>query len=58
MGVVGNSVLKSDPIPVTWHSIRGVKERSREELISALIKDVEALSTTPIHTTSSIFMGS
>ncbi|CAI9109980.1 OLC1v1009929C1 [Oldenlandia corymbosa var. corymbosa] len=58
VGVVADSwVLKSDPISVTWHSIKGVKEESQEEIIAALVKDVEALSTTPITTTSSYFYG-
>ncbi|KAL6997041.1 endo-1,3(4)-beta-glucanase [Sarracenia purpurea var. burkii] len=33
VGVVGDSwVLKSDPVPITWHSIRGVKEQSYPEI--------------------------
>ncbi|KAL3525789.1 hypothetical protein ACH5RR_014161 [Cinchona calisaya] len=58
VGVVGDSwMLKSDPISVTWHSIKGVREETQEEIVNALVKDVEALSTTPISTTSSYFYG-
>ncbi|KAL3526677.1 hypothetical protein ACH5RR_011333 [Cinchona calisaya] len=58
VGVVGDSwVLKSDPVSVTWHSIKGVKEESQEEIVNALVKDVQALSITPISTTSSYFYG-
>lgn len=58
VGVVGDSwVLKPDPVSVTWHSIKGVKDESHAEIISALCKDVEALNTTPIATTSSYFYG-
>ncbi|XP_057491532.1 glucan endo-1,3-beta-D-glucosidase ARB_01444-like [Actinidia eriantha] len=58
VGVVGDSwVLKSDPVSVTWHSIRGVKEESYPEIIYALCKDVEALNPATISTTSSYFFG-
>ncbi|XP_027077205.1 glucan endo-1,3-beta-D-glucosidase-like [Coffea arabica] len=58
VGVVGDSwFLKSDPISVNWHSIKGVREETQEEIVNALIKDVEALSTTSISTTSSYFYG-
>lgn len=58
VGVVGDSwVLKPDPVSVTWHSTRGIKEDSYAEIISALRKDVEALNSTPITTTSSYFYG-
>lgn len=58
VGVVGDSwVLKSDPIVVTWHSIRGIKEESYSEIIEALIKDVEALNSSAVSTTSSYFYG-
>ncbi|GFZ18994.1 glycosyl hydrolase family 81 protein [Actinidia rufa] len=58
VGVVGDSwVLKSDPVSVTWHSIRGVKEESYPEIIYALSKDVEALNPATISTTSSYFYG-
>lgn len=57
VGVVGDSwVLKPDPVSVTWHSIKGVQEDSKTEIISALCKDVEALSS-PIATDSSYFYG-
>ncbi|KAI3452133.1 hypothetical protein Pfo_008798 [Paulownia fortunei] len=58
VGVVGDSwVLKSDPVSVTWHSIKGVQEESYSEIIEALIKDVEALDSSAISTSSSYFYG-
>ncbi|CAI9780720.1 unnamed protein product [Fraxinus pennsylvanica] len=58
VGVVGDSwVLRSDPIGVTWHSIRGIKEESYSEIIEALIKDVEALNLSTVLTTSSYLYG-
>lgn len=58
VGVVGDSwLLNPDPVSVTWHSIRGVKEESYDEIVSALRKDVEALNPTAITTTSSYFYG-
>ncbi|CAA7018143.1 unnamed protein product [Microthlaspi erraticum] len=56
VGVVGDSwVLKPDPVSVTWHSIKGVKEDSHEEIISALVKDVNALDPSAPVTNSSYF---
>ncbi|CAL0299114.1 unnamed protein product [Lupinus luteus] len=58
VGVVGDSwVLKTDPVSVTWHSSRGVREESYNEIVSALIKDVEGLNSSLIETTSSYFYG-
>ncbi|CAL0299113.1 unnamed protein product [Lupinus luteus] len=58
VGVVGDSwVLESDPIPITWHSTFGVKEESHDEIVSALKKDVDALNSSAITTTSSYFYG-
>ncbi|KAK9067134.1 hypothetical protein SSX86_014459 [Deinandra increscens subsp. villosa] len=58
VGVVGDSwVLKTDPVSVTWHSIKGVKQESYPEIINALVKDVDDLESTPISTTSSYFYG-
>ncbi|XP_026380030.1 probable endo-1,3(4)-beta-glucanase ARB_01444 [Papaver somniferum] len=58
VGVVGSKwVLKTHPISVTWHSIRGVKEESFPEIVFALINDVKGLSSTPIATNSSYFYG-
>lgn len=58
VGVVGDSwVLKSDPVSVTWHSIRGVQEESYPEIIDALVKDVQALNAASISTNSSYFYG-
>ncbi|XP_019429000.1 PREDICTED: endo-1,3(4)-beta-glucanase 1-like [Lupinus angustifolius] len=58
VGVVGNSwILESDPISITWHSTFGVKEESHDEIVSALKKDVDALNSSAITTTSSYFYG-
>ncbi|KAL2552109.1 glycosyl hydrolase family 81 protein [Forsythia ovata] len=58
VGVVGDSwVLKSDPIAVTWHSNWGIEEESYSEIIEALVKDVGALNSSTISTTSSYFYG-
>ncbi|XP_050380054.1 endo-1,3(4)-beta-glucanase 1-like [Argentina anserina] len=59
VGVVGKSwVLKIPPLPVTWHSIKGVQDKaSQTEIISALSADVEALISTPISKTDSYFYG-
>ncbi|KAG7602393.1 unnamed protein product [Arabidopsis thaliana] len=56
VGVIGDSwVLKPDPVSVTWHSIKGVQEDSHQEIISALIKDVNALDSSAEVTNSSYF---
>lgn len=58
VGIVGGSwVLKPDPVSVTWHSINGVSEEVHSEIISALVKDVDGLKSSPISTTSSYFYG-
>lgn len=58
VGVVGDSwVLKSDPVSITWHSIRGVKVDSYSEIIVALINDVQGLDSSAISTNSSYFYG-
>lgn len=58
VGVVGDSwVLRTDPLSVTWHSIGGVKEESFPEIVSAVQKDVDGLSSTAITTNSSYFYG-
>ncbi|KAF9626027.1 hypothetical protein IFM89_030695 [Coptis chinensis] len=49
-------MLKTKPVPVTWHSIGGVQEESIPEIVSALRKDVKSLNT-PITTSSSYFYG-
>ena len=57
LGVVGDSwILETDPIFVTWHSTRGVREDSHDEIVSALSKDVEALNSSAVPT-SSYFYG-
>ncbi|KAF8012790.1 hypothetical protein BT93_I0826 [Corymbia citriodora subsp. variegata] len=58
VGVVGDSwVLRSHPVSVTWHSIRGVKKESHDEIIRALCRDVDSLNPAAIKTTSSLFYG-
>ncbi|GFP91765.1 endo-1 3(4)-beta-glucanase 2 [Phtheirospermum japonicum] len=58
VGVVGDSwVLKTDPVSVTWHSIKGVEEESHSKIIQALVKDADALNSSAISTTSSYFYG-
>lgn len=56
VGVVGDSwALKSDPVSVTWHSIKGVEEESYSEIIGALVNDVAALDASSVSTSSSYF---
>ncbi|KAH1238444.1 hypothetical protein GmHk_08G023104 [Glycine max] len=51
VGVVGDSwLLKTDTIPVTWHSNKGVEKESHDEIVSAL-------SSSPIATESSYYYG-
>ncbi|XP_045818208.1 probable endo-1,3(4)-beta-glucanase ARB_01444 [Trifolium pratense] len=58
VGVVGDSwILKSDPVSVTWHSTKGVKEESHDEIVSVLLKDVDGLNSSAITTNSSYFYG-
>ncbi|KAL2926888.1 hypothetical protein RDABS01_007684 [Bienertia sinuspersici] len=58
VGVVGDSwSLRTRPISVTWHSIKGISEESYDEIIQALCKDVEGLDSSSISTTSSYFYG-
>ncbi|KAK2420231.1 endo-1,3(4)-beta-glucanase [Trifolium repens] len=58
VGVIGHSwLLKTDPVSVTWHSSKGVKEESHDEIVSSLLKDVESLKSSPITTASSYFYG-
>ncbi|PNY11853.1 endo-1,3(4)-beta-glucanase 2-like protein [Trifolium pratense] len=59
VGVVGDSwLLKTEPVSITWHSSKGVKEESHDEIVSALSKDVEGLNSSAISsTTSSYFYG-
>ncbi|XP_057769908.1 glucan endo-1,3-beta-D-glucosidase 1 [Salvia miltiorrhiza] len=56
VGVVGDSwALKSEPVSVTWHSIKGVEESSCAEIIEALVNDVAALDARAVTTPSSYF---
>ncbi|KAK7273322.1 hypothetical protein RIF29_14371 [Crotalaria pallida] len=58
IGVVGDSwVLETDHVPVTWHSSKGVKKESCNEIVSALFKDVKELNSSNITTNSSYFYG-
>jgi endo-1,3(4)-beta-glucanase len=58
VGVVGDSwLLKTDIVSVTWHSSKGVREGLRDEIVSALCKDVEGLNSSAIKTKSSYFYG-
>ncbi|XP_021763495.1 probable endo-1,3(4)-beta-glucanase ARB_01444 [Chenopodium quinoa] len=58
VGVVGDSwLMRTQPVSVTWHSIKGVKEESYDEIISALSNDVSSLNSSSISTTSSYFYG-
>ncbi|KAG9448710.1 hypothetical protein H6P81_008675 [Aristolochia fimbriata] len=58
VGVVADKwLLRTDPIAVTWHSIKGVEEEHYSEITEALVKDVDALKSNPITTASSYFYG-
>ncbi|KAI3669903.1 hypothetical protein L6452_41373 [Arctium lappa] len=58
VGVIGDSwLLKTDPVSVTWHSIKGIKQESFPEIIDAIVKDVDGLDSTSISTKSSYFFG-
>nr|VDC85422.1 unnamed protein product [Brassica rapa] len=59
VGVVGDTwLLKPDHIPVTWHSLKGIKEdHHREEIISALVQNVDALDSSADVTSASYFYG-
>lgn len=58
VGVVGDSwILKTDLVATTWCSTNGLNEDGVEEVISALSKDINALNSSPIQTTSSYFYG-
>ncbi|XP_027358539.1 probable endo-1,3(4)-beta-glucanase ARB_01444 isoform X2 [Abrus precatorius] len=58
VGVVGDSwLLQTDPVLVTWYSTKGVREESHDEVVSALVNDVEGLNSSAITTTSSYFYG-
>lgn len=58
VGVVGDSwVLEAEPVPVTWHSNRGIKKESYGEIVSALLKDVKELNYSAVATNSSYFYG-
>ncbi|XLS91964.1 hypothetical protein HN51_067972 [Arachis hypogaea] len=58
IGVVGDSwLLEAEHVPVTWHSARGVNQDSYDEIKQALCRDVGALSSSNIDTTSSFYYG-
>ncbi|WVZ07734.1 hypothetical protein V8G54_021080 [Vigna mungo] len=57
VGVVGDSwKLQMNPIPVTWHSNKGLEKASYQEIVSVLSKDVQSLNS-PIATASSYAYG-
>jgi len=53
--VAGSWLLKTDLVSVTWHSSKGVKEESRDEIVSALLKDAEGLNASAITANYSYF---
>ncbi|QHO09479.1 hypothetical protein HN51_067974 [Arachis hypogaea] len=58
VGVVGHSwLLEAKHVPVTWHSTRGVNQDSYDEIKHALCRDVAALCSSKIATTSSYYYG-
>ncbi|KAK7381134.1 hypothetical protein VNO78_33660 [Psophocarpus tetragonolobus] len=58
IGFVGYSwVLEADPVFVSWHSTKGVKEDCSDEIASSLCKDGEGLNSSSITLTSSYFYG-
>ncbi|KAL0728027.1 hypothetical protein Bca4012_024120 [Brassica carinata] len=58
VGVIGDSwLLQPDPVPVTWHSLKGVREEYRQEIISALVQNVNALDSSADVTSASYFYG-
>ncbi|XP_076959848.1 glucan endo-1,3-beta-D-glucosidase-like [Bidens hawaiensis] len=58
VGVVGSSwKLKTDPVKVTWHSIKGVEKDSYPEIVKALVEDVKGLDSSNMSTNSSYFYG-
>ncbi|KAL4577356.1 hypothetical protein LXL04_013465 [Taraxacum kok-saghyz] len=58
VGVVGDSwILETDPVSISWHSIKGVKQESYPQIIDALVQDVEGLNSTALDTSSSYFFG-
>ncbi|XP_057756584.1 glucan endo-1,3-beta-D-glucosidase ARB_01444-like [Arachis stenosperma] len=58
VGVVGDSwMLEAEYVPVTWHSARGVNQDSYDEIKQALCRDVGALCSSKIATTSAFYYG-
>ena len=49
--------MKADPVSVTWHSTRGIKDEFHEEIFSALSEDVDGLNPLGVTTTSCYFYG-
>jgi endo-1,3(4)-beta-glucanase len=57
VGVIGDLWhLKTDPVSVTWHSSKGLREGFRDEIVSSLMKDAEGLNSSAIKTKSSYFL--
>ncbi|KAF3644629.1 putative endo-1,3(4)-beta-glucanase 2-like [Capsicum annuum] len=58
VGVIGDTWdLEAESIPVSWHSVKGLKKKSIPEIIRALDKDVKTLNASNISTASSYFYG-
>ncbi|KAE9615731.1 hypothetical protein Lal_00017689 [Lupinus albus] len=58
VGVVGDSwELETKPVPVTWRSVKSVKKESYQEIVKALVKDVNELNSSNVTSTSSYFYG-
>ncbi|KAG4946960.1 hypothetical protein JHK87_042967 [Glycine soja] len=58
VGVVGDSwVLETNPIHVKWNSNKGVEKESYGKIVTALVKNVQALNSSEIGTNSSYFYG-
>ncbi|XLT92600.1 hypothetical protein HN873_014275 [Arachis hypogaea] len=58
IGVVGDSwLLEAEHVPVTWHSARGVNQDSYHEIKQAFCRDVGALCSSKMDTTTSFYYG-
>ncbi|KAK8925987.1 hypothetical protein KSP39_PZI018188 [Platanthera zijinensis] len=58
VGVVADSwLLKIIPVATNWCSTKCLSDDGKKEIISALSKDINALNTSPIQTTSPYFYG-
>ncbi|OIW17321.1 hypothetical protein TanjilG_22433 [Lupinus angustifolius] len=58
VGVVGDSwELETKHVPLTWNSVKGVKKEAYEEIVKALVNDVNELNSSNVTTSSSYFYG-